>query len=98
MNKNRTLYLTFDSYKQEKFALEFLEIYDFMDTMDCMIHFQSRVQMEKILSICEDIRKKEGFAISRIETNKGIGFTADTFVYHTTGNRGKLHLRILDNN
>ena len=98
MNKKRTLFLTFNSYKQESFKLEFLEIYDFMETMDCMIHFESRIQMERILTICEDIRKKEGFAISRIETNKGIGFTADTFVYHTTGNRGKLHLRILDNN
>ena len=98
MNKKITLYLIFDSYKQEKFALEFLEIYDFIETMDCMIHFESRIQMERILSICEDIRKKEGFAIARIETTKSIGFTADTFVYHTTGNRGKLHLRILDNN
>lgn len=98
MNKKRTLYLTFNSYQQERFPLEFLEIYDFNDTMDCMIHFENRIQMERILTICEDIRKKEGFAISRIETNKGIGFTADTFAYHTTGNRGKLHLRILDNN
>lgn len=98
MNKKRTLFLTFDSYKQESFKLEFLEIYDFTNTMDCMIRFESRIQMEKILMICEDIRKNEGFAIARIETDKGIGFTADTFVYHTTGNRGKLHLRILDNN
>lgn len=97
MNKKRTLYLTFNSYKQEKFALEFLEIYDFTDTMDCMIHFQSRVQMEKILAVCEDIRNKEGFAIGKIETGTGIGFLADVFVYHTTGNRGKLHLQILDN-
>ena len=97
MNKKRTLYLTFNSYQQEKFELEFLEIYDFMETMDCMIHFQSRVQMERILSICEDIRKKEAFAIGKIETSTGIGFLADVFVYHTTGNRGKLHLKILDN-
>ena len=98
MNKKRTLYLTFNSYKQESFKLEFMEIYDFTDTMDCMIHFQNQIQMEKILSICEDIRKDEGFAIAKIETDKGIGFTADVFVYHTIGNRGKLHLRILDNN
>ena len=97
MNKKRTLYLTFNSYKQESFALEFLEIYDFKDTMDCMIHFKNRIQMERILTICEDIRKNEGFAIAKIETDKGIGFLADAFVYHTTGNRGKLHLKILDN-
>jgi hypothetical protein len=94
LKQKHVLYLIFNNHKQERFKLEAFNIYDFEQTVDMSIQFQSRIQMEVILKIWTDELEERGVVLAKLESEETPNILyGEVYIYHTQGNRGKIHIK-----
>lgn len=87
LNEKQKMFLQFDKYSN-KHLIEVFEIYDFDMTLDMLVHFKSRQQMEEILRQFDTVKEEPRGTLK----NEDFEIYGNIYVYHTSGNRGKIHI------
>lgn len=87
LNGKQKMFLQFVNYPT-KHEIEVFEIFDFAASLDMLVHFKNRQQMEEILRQFDEVKEEPRGTLK----NEDFEIYGNIYVYHTSGNRGKIHI------
>lgn len=87
LNEKQKMFLQFVNYHTSH-EVEVFEIYDFAASLDMLVHFKNRQQMEEILRQFDEVKENPRGTLK----NEDFEICGNIYVYHTQGNKGKIHI------